>query len=506
MTEKTEIILARENIPVNSIEITVPISLVTITEDQADIYRESPVKWEKGPLNILIKDVSPYLIDKTLWSEVVVKNKGNSKPEIGSTRCIRWFITPDKTSKEKKIIDAIENLCKKLDNIYYKKDRINRSQVTGSSVFKPAVERILESILIFGVMPGFYNNQFDIILEDIQSYYRESYELLKRERDCQRKLREIQKEIFLDKPLLFKKAGILISMEANSPGEGIIKCGYQVPCAQWRPQHESHLLSEDKVLLVTHGVIWQNTGEDWENVKLILSTSKPSLGMEVTLPEEDLLRLRKKTPLEKKRIQVETRDEVITKTGASEEPGEPPLPSDGGETQFYRIKEPVKISANGRPHIIPLGELSLKAETSLTGIPEIDTKIYLQSLVKNTQNRPILAGPLSLHRKGSFIGHGEIEFIGSNSSFYLWWGSEDLLKVERYVDKKDEKGGLLSNRRVIYTITLHIRNISGDEATVKLQERIPVSEIEQIKTTVKEKDLPGRQNPIKTVLSLFLLP
>ena len=49
MTEKTEIILARENIPVNSIEITVPISLVTITEDQADIYRESPVKWEKGP-------------------------------------------------------------------------------------------------------------------------------------------------------------------------------------------------------------------------------------------------------------------------------------------------------------------------------------------------------------------------------------------------------------------------------------------------------------------------
>jgi len=48
----------------------------------------------------------------------------------------------------------------------------------------------------------------------------------------------------------------------------------------WRPLHEARLFADDRLLMSSSAVVWQNTGEDWSNVDLSFSTALSSLGVE----------------------------------------------------------------------------------------------------------------------------------------------------------------------------------------------------------------------------------
>ncbi|MDF3860232.1 mucoidy inhibitor MuiA family protein, partial [Achromobacter denitrificans] len=62
-------------------------------------------------------------------------------------------------------------------------------------------------------------------------------------------------------------------------GKVDLNLSYAVAGARWTPAYDARLrLADRSVDLGYFGVIRQNTGEDWNNVKLTLSTARPSLG------------------------------------------------------------------------------------------------------------------------------------------------------------------------------------------------------------------------------------
>ena len=470
-----------------------PIKTVTVSEDEANICREGTVTWEKGPVNIFIRNVSPCLIDQSLWAEVQCKDI-ETHLEIGSVRAVRNIIK-EETLQEKKILENLETLSKELFSLKHKKERLDLYRYTVEKAFAPTIEEILEKILLDGSMPESYTPQIDMILEEIYRYYLENFAITEEQKLCYRKLKKYENEMAFNPSLLHKQGGILISMEANKEGVGLLRCGYKLPCTQWRPQHEAHMTDEEKILFITHGVVWQNTGEDWNDVELILSTARPSLGLNIVNPGTDELHLRKKTPYERKKIEVMVRDYTVSKTSISMS-SEPPVPSDGGETQFYRVPEKVKIPSGRKPHIIEVNKIEFTGKKEIIAVPELDNKLYLRSLVKNTGTVPVLAGPISLHREKAFVGKGDLNFTPSGADFYLWWGSEDLVRLERYAEIKDEQATLLQKRKVHYNVNLYIINLTGQTVSFKIQERIPVSELEQIYISVAE--LPeGAEKPDK---------
>ncbi len=81
-----------------------------------------------------------------------------------------------------------------------------------------------------------------------------------------------------------------------------------------------------------------------------------------------------------------------------------------------------------------MNKIELTGKKELIAVPELDNKLYLKSLVKNTGTATILAGHVSLHREKAFVGKGDLNFTPSGADFYLWWGSEDLVRLERYTD------------------------------------------------------------------------
>jgi len=492
--------IATAEIPQTSLTVPAPVRRVTITEDQADVRREAPVSLGEGPQALLVPDVTPALIDATLWADVVMDEgpvERVERPEVGSVRCVRWLVpeSPPDGGDGHSLEAALEALALEALALQDAWERLAGRQHALAQARPPALQGVLEQVALDGAPPEQYGRLLDGLVERIGALHLEDFQLGAQARALAERFDHLAAEwrhLKSGRERVRTRAGILITLEARHRGTGTLRCGYQVPCAQWRPQHEAHLVSEEKVLLVSHGVVWQHTGEDWADVELTLFTAKPSLGLDAALPGEDLLRLRDKTREEMKRIRVEARDQAIQSLGG-DEGGEPPLPSDGGETQVYLVPGAVSLASNGRPAVLRLESGYLEAATAMRATPELDGHVFCVSRTRNNRSRPILAGPVALHRSGTYVGTGQVDFVGSNEPFQLWWGSEDLLRIERYVDEKEEDATLLQCRRTTTTVTVRMRNLAGEDARFQILERVPVSELAQVR--VKVKRLPDGTAP-----------
>src|SRR5207245_8117965 len=65
----------------------------------------------------------------------------------------------------------------------------------------------------------------------------------------------------------------------RNPAAGKVRLNYLVDQASWRPQYKLRAGKDEKdpVQLEYLGAVVQQTGEDWNNVDLVLSTAQPML-------------------------------------------------------------------------------------------------------------------------------------------------------------------------------------------------------------------------------------
>ncbi|RCN47837.1 hypothetical protein ANCCAN_06031, partial [Ancylostoma caninum] len=58
----------------------------------------------------------------------------------------------------------------------------------------------------------------------------------------------------------------------------------QVYCASWKPAYDIRAVTtaegeqENKIKLCYYGLVEQNTGDDWNDTDMVLSTASPSVG------------------------------------------------------------------------------------------------------------------------------------------------------------------------------------------------------------------------------------
>lgn len=77
---------------------------------------------------------------------------------------------------------------------------------------------------------------------------------------------------------------VKLKVVSDNPANGIINISYMANQASWRPSYDVLVDAESKqARLVAYGVVAQQTGEDWDNVPVTLSTAQPSVSAD--LPE-----------------------------------------------------------------------------------------------------------------------------------------------------------------------------------------------------------------------------
>jgi uncharacterized protein (TIGR02231 family) len=299
----------------------------------------------------------------------------------------------------------------------------------------------------------------------------------------------LTKRSLLDRPDTRFLCVVEVDIDAKAAGEATLVLEYVVPNALWRPFHTAEL-KDGTLAMRAQAAVWQNTGEDWNDVELVFSTARSSLGHEPPKLSDDKLAAKKKDP----QVTVQAREVKVQNAGLGKGgpggggggPSAIDLPGvdDGGDIQNLRAPARATLPSDGRPSFIPLFETSAPAQTSLVTMPELDDKVFLKCVATHTGRQPLLAGPVELVRGSGFVGMSRTLFIAPGEQLALGFGPDADVRVQRTVDVEKDEDDVDHWVRKTYTVSIFLSNLAPEEKKVTIQERIPVSEIAHVEVTL----------------------
>lgn len=242
---------------------------VTIYSNGAQIEAEVKTSIPKGVHTIFIEDVSRFIVDNTIQLQGI---EGFSIISIG------YEVV---TNENKKISDKIEALNLKINNI--------RRQI---ALLQNANKGLEEEETILQQNKTLSSTNQAVTLEKIithTKYYRERSPLIKMEiYDNTLKINQLQNELnsiqyeFNNLNNDNKEVKGLITLVVENNNEitknVLLTLKYNIGNAGWIPFYEIKAKnSKEDLQFVYKAKVYQTTGEDWNDVKVILSTGNPSV-------------------------------------------------------------------------------------------------------------------------------------------------------------------------------------------------------------------------------------
>jgi uncharacterized protein (TIGR02231 family) len=262
----------------------------------------------------------------------------------------------------------------------------------------------------------------------------------------------------------------------TEPAELFVR--YTIPCGLWRPTHRASLLGQ--VLTWEVGsMVWNATGEDWNDAELVCSTARPGDHANPPTLDDDQLY----TTTRDREVVVEAREEEVhlAREGDAQLVDEPLGVDDGGEVRTFTAPERVTVATGGRPVFVALESWEVEVKAEWRCYPERSSQVALQTRQPNGGTRPILAGPVDLFRKNGAVGRGEVGLVPPGEPFTLGWGSHDGLWVSRREDHRMERSRLTGHQTHQFNIELRVSHLGDHRADFRIRERLPVSELPQVK-------------------------
>jgi uncharacterized protein (TIGR02231 family) len=489
---------ARESLPLSA-----PVVEVTVLEDRARVVRRGRVRLEAGLQRVQVSDVAPVLSDATLS---VTPEPGGSGLAVRVVDCrvLRRLVPRSPGGEEPESQgERLEAERERLDRELAKLDaeRTLAAQQAGTllCLAELALTEITEDVTWGRAEPGAWADRLEALDQRSDVAQRRLVDLL-HDSDKKRRARDRLHERIqaLRNPSSEEWAGVEADLAVEEPGECTLRFEYVVPGACWRPHHTARLLEgpTSRVEFRTEGSVWQNTGEDWTDVRLLFSTQRPSLGTDPPTLTSDLLRVRGKP----EDVVVEAREQTVATTGLGQAQGgtsvQLPGIDDGGEVVSLTTEAPASVPTDGRPCRIPLSCFQAEAETSLVALPELVSAVLLKSTQPNAGSSPILAGPVDLIRSGGHAGRTSVLFVAPGERFSIGWGPELELRVQRDVEVGEDTQKLLSSwESRQHRVAVRLSNIGPGHRTVEVTERIPVSEIDKVTIVPDEERTTERRRP-----------
>ncbi|MEQ8275054.1 MAG: mucoidy inhibitor MuiA family protein [Deltaproteobacteria bacterium] len=474
----------------NAIHVEAPVVAVTLHEDRAHVTRSARIELPAGRSSLRVEGLAPVLADKTLTAKL-------EGAAVLLAKIDRRVVVDDADRNER------ERTLRK------ERDRHEREVATHGRALARlrARQRSLETMENLELDELVQDAAWDRLdtatahqsLERLDTAARQLIDEIAEANRVQRRLDERTADLdaraaAIATPASKRRAAATVLVDARQAGVMTFVIEYVVPAACWRPHHRA-VLEDGVVRWAMDASVWQNTGEDWNDVALAFSTERPSLGSSPPPLFSDVVQAVKKGP-----EIVETREQSVETTGlgrrTTKEMNDVPGIDDGGDPMHIDAAARATIPSDGRPHRVPIHTFESPADASLVLMGELAPAVILKTRLDNTSDRALLPGPVDLVRDSGLVGRTSIEYVAEGERFELGWGPDAELRVAREVRELEEEKRVLSRwTKTPYVVEVHVSNIGTAPKRIEVTERVIVSEVERVKLKVLPAKTTERATP-----------
>lgn len=326
-----------------------------------------------------------------------------------------------------------------------------------------------------------------------------------------------------------------IAIETRAAYRGELTITYAVRNARWQPAYDARLVTtgaKPSLELVRRAEIRQETGENWENVALGVSTARVARGGSAPQLQPMILRL-----VEPRVRADESYGGAPARSFAPAAPAPqtlgrmedsraqhaPPPPAPAPVTEAEAVVETGGFQAvfliPGRATIVSgdserglrIASSTIEPQLVSRAVPSVDPTAFLEAQFKHAEEVPLMAGRVALYRDGVFAGRSQLAAATREEPVTLGFGPDDLVKVEHRVFRQSEgTAGITGSSRVDQReFRITVRNGATTARRVVIEDRIPVTENQELKvetlgnlTPPTTRDVRGRRGVVEWAFDL----
>ncbi|MCK5519211.1 MAG: mucoidy inhibitor MuiA family protein, partial [Alphaproteobacteria bacterium] len=248
---------------------------VTVYTNRAMLTRQATVDVPAGAHTIIFNNLSISLLQDSL------RAKGKAVTDVKFGAVSSKIIHGDElvAPREKELNDQLEAAQDKQRSISFEKQALSFKKTFLNTLSKQGALRSQENIAEINLKPEQWTAA-------AQALYTDMSDVLKSQniqgialRDLNRRIRKIREELRQLQTGQRNTYQVMIPVEASAATKLTVNLSYQLPKATWTPLYDARLDTGKGTLeLVQYGSVSQNSGEDWSNVELTLSTAQPQRG------------------------------------------------------------------------------------------------------------------------------------------------------------------------------------------------------------------------------------
>jgi uncharacterized protein (TIGR02231 family) len=489
------------------------VAAVTVYPNNALVTREVDVPEGPGTLELTVTPLPPSTVNGSLYTE------GTEGIRVLATRLRTRPVQEDTREDVRQLQDELKQLQQTHDKL---EGELKALQANLQLLTK------LESFTANGTTKatdkGGLNGESAIALSKyiMESRLERSKEIVCLQQQLQtnqektdfarRKLSELAWN-----PNRTERDAVIVVEKANAAA-GRVRLNYLVDDASWRPQYKLRAgkAAKDDMRLEYLATVMQHSGEDWSNVRLVLSTAQPMLNaappglqaLQVTVVprannaqvpaalagdpelEEQVRNLRAKAQKDFNQRKQSTGVGLFNTAAALDQSWELLNPEAAvrrgcasavreGPSVTHHLSTRLTVPSRTDEQTLEVARIDMPPTYYYKAVPILTSQIYRLADLTNRSDYVLLPGEATLYVGTDFVGQMNLPLVAIGESFTAGFGVDPQLQVQRQMLAMS-RGTAGGNQVRRYEYRILVSSYKSEPVRLQVWDRLPRAELETV--------------------------
>ena len=466
-------------------EVVSNISDVTVFKRNAEITRNISYTTTPGTQEVVLTGFSTSIIPSSIQVQL-----SNTNVVLLSTKYEKNYLQSEKTNvKTQKLKDKLVALNDQLALFDDKKsslkgieDILNKNKDLGIGNASFTAQQVIE-----------LSNSYETKFLEIRKALRI---ITKKEAPLKEQLVKITNQLNEANAKFNTPSGsVLLKINATTSKSIIITCKYIVNNVGWNPIYDVRSEGITKNVQLNYKAnVYQQTGIDWENVAVVVSTGNPSQNNNRPIlnplyanvyENRATSRMRKMKESEASEMRSMKSNMALKKTSGFINNA---TVSENQLNIDFNITKKQTIYSDGKENLMALKSYDLKTEYIYHSVPKLNKRAFLLAKISDWSNYNLVAGKANIFFEGGFVGTSYIDPNVTSDSLLISMGVDNAIVIERLpIEQFSSSKFIGTNKKEKIGYEFVIKNKKSIPIKIELLDQIPVSQSQEIEIVLEEK-------------------
>jgi uncharacterized protein (TIGR02231 family) len=307
---------------------------------------------------------------------------------------------------------------------------------------------------------------------------------------------------------------VALFVQAASSGRAKLVLTYQTGAASWRTAYDARLDTAAKdgkpsLEFLRRAVITQQTGEDWTNVALAVSTVGARRAASAPNVTPQLVSFVAPPVMARAKAVAPAPGAVGPADEARNAPAAPAAAMQRAQeavadlaastyAAVFNIAGLVSVPGDGSAKSLVLSSRVIEPKLTIRTTPALDPSAYLEARLTNEDEAPLTPGVATVQRDGLYVGQTRLPLVAPGDDADFGFGADDRVNVARVPVKRreNEPGWFGQTKTDAREYKTSVKNLHDFPVHVTVIDQIPFSENSAITVETLPQTTPPTQKQV----------